>query len=81
MNLEKYTEYCIEKESNVKVYREDLINWVVKVWYADKLLPEMINKLFKASGVTLNSDGSEDEMFIRYSRLLGDYQEMVEEAE
>ena len=41
----------------------------------------MIKKSFKASGVTLSSDGSEDEMLIVYNGLLGDYQEMIEEVE
>ena len=41
----------------------------------------MINKSFKASGVTLNSDGSKDEMFIRHKRLLEYNQEMAEEVE
>ena len=41
----------------------------------------MISKLFKASGITLNSDGNKDEMFIKHNWLFGDNQEIIEEVE
>ena len=41
----------------------------------------MITKSFKAAGITLNLDGSEDEMFVANSKLLGNDQEMVYEDE
>ena len=41
----------------------------------------MIRKSFKAAGITLNLDGSEDEMFVVNSKLLGNDQEMVHEDE
>ena len=34
-------------DSNVKVYQEDLINYDVEVWYADKFSREIINKSLK----------------------------------
>ena len=34
-----------QEESNVKVSHKDLINWVAKEWYADKLSREMIKKI------------------------------------
>ena len=44
----KNTEYCMEQEDSYeKASQEDLINWDVEVWYADKLSPELINKSFK----------------------------------
>ena len=39
----------------------------------------MIRKSFKAAGITLNLDGSEDEMFVVNNKLLGNDQEMVYE--
>ena len=78
----KYTKYCIDQEEgNTKVSQEDLINWVWEVWYSEKLSQEIIKKSFKIAGITLNIDGSEDEMFIGYNEILGDDQEMVEEVE
>ena len=41
----------------------------------------MIRKSFKAAGITLNLDGSEDEMFVANNKLLGNDQEMVYEDE
>ena len=41
----------------------------------------MIRKSFKAAGITLNLDGSEDEMIVTNSKLLGNDQEMVYEDE
>ena len=38
---------------------------------------QIINKSFKVSGITLNSDGREDKMLIAYNGLLGDYQKMI----
>ena len=40
----------------------------------------MIRKSFKAAGITLNLDGSEDEMFVANNKLLGYDQEMVHEV-
>ena len=78
----KYTKYCIDQEEgNTKVSQEDLINWVWEVWNSEKLSQEIIKKSFKIAGITLNIDGSEDEMFIGYNEILGDDQEMVEEVE
>ena len=51
IDLEKYTEYCIEQEeSNVKVSQEDFINWVAEVNDAVKISLEMINKSFNSLG-------------------------------
>ena len=41
----------------------------------------MIRESFKAAGITLNLDDSEDEMFVANSKLLGNDQEMVYEDE
>ena len=41
----------------------------------------MIRKSFKAAGITLNLDGSEDEIFVANSKLRGNDQEMVYEDE
>ena len=41
----------------------------------------MIWKLFKTAGITLNLDGSEDEMFVSNNKLLRDVQGMAHEVE
>ena len=41
----------------------------------------MIRKSFKAAGITLNLDGSENEMFVANNKLRGNDQEMVHEVE
>ena len=69
------------KNSNAKVSQNDLINWVWEVWYSKSISSNMIKKSFKAAGITLNLDGSEDEMFVANSKLLGNDQEMVYEDE
>ena len=58
----KYNEYCIEN-ANLKVSRRQIIDLVGKIWYSDKLTSVMISKSLKKAGVTLNLDGSEDELF------------------
>ena len=70
-----------QDKSNEKVYQGVLINWVAEVWYADKLSPEIIKKITKVSGVNLNSDTSENEMFFGHSRLFEYDQETVEEVD
>ena len=78
----KYTDYWMEtKNSNAKVSQNKLINWVWEVWYSKSIFSNMIRKSFKAAGITLNLDGSEDEMFVSNNKLLGNYQEMVYEDE
>ena len=78
----KYTKYCMDQQDNkARVTQEDLINWVAEVWYDDKLSSEIISKSFKAAGITLALDGSEDEMFIGHNQLLNDDQVMVEQVE
>ena len=78
----KYTDYWMEtKNSNAKVSQNDLINWVWEVWYSKSISSNMIRKSFKAAGITLNLDGSEDEMFVVNNKLLGNDQEMVSEVE
>ena len=80
--IKKYTDYWMEtKNSNAKVSQNDLINWVWEVWYCKSLYLNMIRKSFKAAGITLNLDGSEDEMFVANSKLLGNDQEIVYEDE
>ena len=41
----------------------------------------MIRKSFKAAGITLNLDRSEDEMFVANNKLRGNDQEMVHKIE
>ena len=41
----------------------------------------MIRKLFKAAGITLKLNGSEDEMLVANNKLLGNDQEIVYEDE
>ena len=78
----KYTDYWMQtKNSNAKVSQNDLINRVWEVWYSISISSNMIRKSFKAAGITLNLDGSEDEMFVANSKLLGNDQEMVYEDE
>ena len=78
----KYTDYWMEtKNSNAKVSQNDLINWVWEVWYSKSISSNMIRKSFKAAGITLNLDGSKDEMFVANSKLLENDQEMVYEDE
>ena len=69
------------KNSNSKVSQNDLINWVWEVWYSKSISSNMIRKSFKAAGITLNLDGSEDEMLVINNKLLGNDQEMVYEDE
>ena len=75
----KYNEYCIEN-TNLKVSRKQIIDWVGEIWYSEKLSSAMISKSFKKAGVTLNFDGSEDELFIGYSKE-DDVEEMVGEVD
>ena len=78
----RYTKYCMDQQVNkARITQEDLINWVAEVWYDDKLSSEIISKSFKAAGITLALDGSEDEMFIGHNQLLNDDQVMVEQVE
>ena len=78
----KYTDYWMEtKNSNAKVSQNYLINWVWEVWYSKRISSNMIRKSFKAAGITLNLNGSEDEMFVANNKLLGNDQEMVYEDE
>ena len=78
----RYTKYCMDQQDNkARVTQEDLINWVAEVWYDDKLSSEIISKSFKAAGITLALDGSEDEMFIGHNQLINDDQVMVEQVE
>ena len=69
------------RRNQSKESQEDLINWFAEVWYADKLSQEMINKSFKAFGVTLNTNDRENEVLIGNNGLLGDYQEMAGQVE
>ena len=41
----------------------------------------MIRKSFKAAGIILNLNSSEDEMFVTKNKLQGNNQEMVHEVE
>ena len=78
----RYTKYCMDQQVNkARITQEDLINWVAEVWYDDKLSSEIISKSFKAAGITLALDGSEEEMFIGHNQLLNDDQVMVEQVE
>ena len=78
----RYTKYCMNHQDNkARVTQEDLINWVAEVWYDNKLSSEIISKSFKAAGITLTLDGSEDEMFIGHNQLLNDDQIMTEQVE
>ena len=78
----KYTDYWMEtKNSNDKVSQNNLINWVWKVWYSKSISSNKIRESFKAAGITLNLDDSEDEMFVANSKLLGNDQEMIYEDE
>ena len=70
-----------QQDIKVRVTQEDLINWVAEVWYDDKLSSEIISKSFKATGIILALDGSEDEMFIGHNQLLNDDQVTVEQVE
>ena len=61
----KYTDYWMEtKNSNAKVSQNYLINWVWEVWYSKRISSNMIRKSFKAAGITLNLNGSEDECLL-----------------
>ena len=70
-----------QQDIKTRVIQEDLINWVVEVWYDDKLSSEIINKSFKSAGITLALDGSEDKMFTSHNQLLNDDQVMVKQVE
>ena len=77
-----YINNYIEKEEGYsKVFKENIINLVGEVKYSNKISLKLINKSFKIAGITLNTDRSEDKMFIGYNRLFTDYQEMVERVE
>ena len=71
----KYTDYWMEtKNSNAKVSLNVLINWVWEAWYSKNISSNMIRKSFKAAGITLDLNGSEDEMCVANNKLLGSYQ-------
>ena len=77
-----YINSYIEKEEGYsKVFKENIINLVGEVKYSNKISLKLINKSFKIARITLNTDRSEDKMFIGYNRLFTDYQEMVERVE
>ena len=69
------------KNSNAKVSQNNLINWVWEVWYSKSISSNKIRKSFKADGITLNLDGSEDEMLVANNKLLRNDQKMVYEVE
>ena len=75
----KYNEYWLEK-GDVKVSRKEIIDWVGEAWYDDKLSTDMVVKSFKKAGVTLNTDESEDNLFIGYNKD-EEIKEMVAEVE
>ena len=52
------------EKGDIKVSRKEILNWVGEVWYDDNLTSYMIEKSFKKAGITLNIDGSEDDLFI-----------------
>ena len=81
----KYNEYWLEK-GDIKVSRNEILNWVGEVWYDDNLTSYMIEKSFKKAGITLNIDGSEDDLFIanndeEVEEIVAEADQMVEEAD
>ena len=52
------------EKGDIKVSRKEILNWVGEVWYDDNLTSYMIEKSFKKARITLNIDGSEDDLFI-----------------
>ena len=62
------------------VTREDLINWVGKIWYDDKLSSEMVSKSFKTKGITLALYWRENKVFIGHNPLIEDDQVMIEQV-
>ena len=81
----KYNEYWLEKW-DIKVSRKEILNWVGEVWYDDNLTSYMIEKSFKKAGITLNIDGSEDDLFIanndeEVEEIVAEADQMVAEAD
>lgn len=49
----------------VKVPREKIVEWVYETWINDDIIKsDTIIKSFKKCGISLNSDGSEDDNFV-----------------
>ena len=74
------------EKGDIKVSRKEILNWVGEVWYDDNLTSYMIEKSFKKAGVTLNIDGSEDDLFIanndeEVEEIVAEVDKMVSEAD
>ena len=75
------------EKGDIKVSRKEILNWVGEVWYDDNLTSYMIEKSFKKAGITLNIDGSEDDLFIanndeeKAEEILTETDQIVAEAD
>ena len=74
------------EKGDIKVSRKEILNWVGEVWYDDNLTSYMIEKSFKKAGITLNIDGSEDDLFIanndeEVDEIVAEADQMVAEAD
>ena len=58
-----------------------MINWVGEICYEDKSSSKMVSKSFKITGITLELDGSEEQMFVGHNPLQEDDKVMVEQVE
>ena len=74
----KCNEYCIEN-TDLKSFTKTNNRLGREIWYSENS-SAMISKSFKKAGVTLNLDGSKDELFIGYSKE-DDGEEMVGEVD
>ena len=74
------------EKGDITVSRNEILNWVGEVWYDDNLTSYMIEKSFKKAGITLNIDGSEDDLFIanndeEVKEIVAEADQMVEEVD
>ena len=62
-----FGEYEIDNNNNIitnhhaKVERKIIVDWVYDIWY-NKIEPKIIINGFKKTGITVNDDGSEDNL-------------------
>ena len=69
-----------QKRTNSKVSQKDKIIMDEEVW-DDNFSSKIVKKSFKATVITLNLEGNQNQMFICHNKLIVEQQQMVEEVQ
>ena len=65
-----HIDFIIDSENKKKPSEIDIINAVVELWNDDtKITKESIIKSFKVTGISVNLDGSEDNLIIHHDEI------------